>query len=68
MSKLIPGTFLHNIVYGNTTPVPERKPFYVQNAETLYSLLDCCRVSLLSENNSTSPQDQHVTLLFSPQS
>jgi len=39
MSKLIPGTFLHNIVYGNTTPVPERKPFYVQNAESYVNLL-----------------------------
>src|SRR5210317_644065 len=39
MSKLIPGTFLHNIVYGNTTPVPECKPFYVQNAESYVNLL-----------------------------
>ena len=39
MVKLIPGTFLHNIVYGNTTIVPERKPFYVQNADDYVRLL-----------------------------
>ena len=39
MVKLIPGTFLHNIVYGNTTIVPEREPFYVQNADDYVRLL-----------------------------
>ena len=39
MVKLIPGTFLHNIVYGNTTIVPECKPFYVQNADDYVRLL-----------------------------
>lgn len=39
MVKLIPGTFLHNIVYGNTTIVPERKPFYIQNADDYVRLL-----------------------------
>lgn len=39
MSKLIPGTFLYNIVYGNTTTVTENKPFYVQNADDYVRLL-----------------------------
>ena len=39
MSKLIPGTFLYKIVNGETTKVPERKPFYVQNAESYVNLL-----------------------------
>jgi len=39
MSKLIPGTFLYKIVNGENTKVPERKPFYVQNAESYVNLL-----------------------------
>lgn len=39
MSKLIPGTFLYKIVNGENTEVPERKPFYVQNAESYVNLL-----------------------------
>ena len=39
MTKLIPGTFLYKIVNGENTEVPERKPFYVQNAESYVNLL-----------------------------
>jgi len=39
MSKLIPGTFLYKIVNGENTEVPERKPFYVQNADDYVRLL-----------------------------
>jgi len=39
MAKLTPGTFLYNIVYGNTTIVTENKPFYVQNADDYVRLL-----------------------------
>jgi len=39
MSKLIPGTFLYKIVNGENTKVPERKPFYVQNADDYVRLL-----------------------------
>tara|TARA_B100000287_G_scaffold182834_1_gene172957 strand:- start:262 stop:963 length:702 start_codon:yes stop_codon:yes gene_type:complete len=39
MAKLIPGTFLYNIVYGNTATVTENKPFYVQNADDYVRLL-----------------------------
>ena len=42
--KLTPGSFLYNIVYGNTTKVPETKPFYVQNKKDyLESLERNCR-------------------------
>jgi hypothetical protein len=42
--KLIPGSFLYNIVYGNTNKVPETKPFYVQNKKDyLESLERNCR-------------------------
>lgn len=44
MTKLVPGSFLYNIVYGNTTKVPETKPFYVQNKKDyLESLERNCR-------------------------
>jgi hypothetical protein len=44
MAKLTPGSFLYNIVYGNTTKVPETKPFYVQNKKDyLESLERNCR-------------------------
>ena len=39
MSKLIPGTFLYKIVNGENTEVPERKPFYAQNADDYVRLL-----------------------------
>ena len=42
--KLTPGSFLYNIVYGNTNKVPETKPFYVQNKKDyLESLERNCR-------------------------
>ena len=42
--KLTPGSFLYNIVYGNTTKVPETKPSYVQNKKDyLESLERNCR-------------------------
>ena len=42
--KLTPGSFLYNIVYGNTTKVPETNPFYVQNKKDyLESLERNCR-------------------------
>ena len=42
--KLTPGSFLYNIVYGNTTKIPEIKPFYVQNKKDyLESLERNCR-------------------------
>jgi len=42
--KLTPGSFLYNTVYGNTTKVPETKPFYVQNKKDyLESLERNCR-------------------------
>ena len=42
--KLTPGSFLYNILYGNTTKVPETKPFYVQNKKDyLESLERNCR-------------------------
>ena len=44
MTKLVPGSFLYNIVYGNTTKVPETKPFHVQNKKDyLESLERNCR-------------------------
>jgi len=44
MTKLVPGSFLYNVVYGNTTKVPETKPFYVQNKKDyLESLERNCR-------------------------
>ena len=44
MTKLVPGSFLYNILYGNTTKVPETKPFYVQNKKDyLESLERNCR-------------------------
>ena len=44
MAKLTPGSFLYNILYGNTTKVPETKPFYVQNKKDyLESLERNCR-------------------------
>ena len=44
MTKLVPVSFLYNIVYGNTTKVPETKPFYVQNKKDyLESLERNCR-------------------------
>ena len=44
MTKLVPGSFLYNIVYGNTTKVPETKPFYVHNKKDyLESLERNCR-------------------------
>jgi len=42
--KLTPGSFLYNIVHGNTNKVPETKPFYVQNKKDyLESLERNCR-------------------------
>tara|TARA_B100000427_G_C15456436_1_gene572017 strand:+ start:63 stop:815 length:753 start_codon:yes stop_codon:yes gene_type:complete len=40
-SKLLPGTFLHEIVYGNrNTEIEQRKPFYVQNHENYLDNLE----------------------------
>jgi len=39
MTKLVPGSFLYNILYGNTNKVVEKEPFYVQNSEDYVRLL-----------------------------
>ena len=40
-SKLLPGTFLHEIVYGNRdSQIEQRKPFYVQNHENYLDNLE----------------------------
>jgi len=51
MSKLIPGTFLYKIVNGENTEVPERKPFYVQNADDYVRLLKRITNTMVSHLN-----------------
>src|SRR6056300_2107568 len=40
MTKLVPGSFLYNIVYGKNDNTIEKKPFYVQNKKDYLESLE----------------------------